>query len=125
MSLSPPTDIPSVSIRARANNETDTMDEGPVATIKEAMGSCNYKRIPVVLNSTEETLKPVQVSPISRYSGDISIIGGRLSKNISISKGQIDSWVVYWLYTYMFFLMLSFYFVRFLKVCGALNASCR
>ena len=89
---SPPNDIPSVSPRARANNETDTMNNGPVATIKEkeAKGSLP-SRVQVAPISTEETPTPVHVSPISRYSGDSSIIGGRLGEKLSACKSPIDS----------------------------------
>ena len=95
---SPPNDIPSVSTRARAHYGTDTMKDGPVATIKEAKRSLP-SRVQVASNSTEETPQPVQVSPISRYSGDISIIGGRLNEKLSACKGQVDSYLVYWWYT--------------------------
>ena len=36
---SPPNDIPSVTTSARANNGTDIIKDGPVATLKEAKGS--------------------------------------------------------------------------------------
>ena len=104
-SLSPPTVVPLVSTRARANTKTDTSEDGPVATIKEANVSCNNKRVHVTPIGSEATLKPVQMSPISRYSGDISTIGGRLNANLSVykslvdSQGQVDSRIVYWFYT--------------------------
>ena len=58
---SPPNDIPSVSSSARANNGTDTIKDGPVATIKEAKGRYP-SRVQVASTSTEETPTPVQVS---------------------------------------------------------------
>ena len=66
-------DIPSVSTRALANNETDTTKDGPIAAIQEAKGRYPA-RVQVTPISTEETPTisvPVQVSPISRYSGDM------------------------------------------------------
>ena len=115
VSLSPPNAIPSVSTRARAHNKTNTINDGPVATIKEreAKGSLP-SRVRFAPISTEKTPPVVRVSPISRYCGDISIIGGRLSEKLSVCKGRFT---LVW-YTGGIHLYLTnnfFYSVRYLQ----------